>query len=91
MEKLHISLSFSKLIADELLTTIAQPMRNCIVIFVRILGICKNFAGNRVNELGNVLRFGVIPKFSDLEVIALGRTAEESRLLIKADKSNSAI
>ncbi len=51
-------------------------MRNFMANFVRILGICKDFAGNRVNELGNVLRCGVVPMFSDLEVIALGITAE---------------
>ncbi|MGM9871749.1 MAG: hypothetical protein ACI31E_08180 [Muribaculaceae bacterium] len=51
-------------------------MRNFIAIFVRIFGVCKDFAGNRVNELGNVQRCGVVPKFSDLEVIALGFTAE---------------
>lgn len=51
-------------------------MRNFITNFVRILGICKDFAGNRVNGLGNAPRCGVVPKFSDLEVIALGITAE---------------
>ena len=51
-------------------------MRNFIAKFVRILEICKDFAGNRVNELGNVPRCGVVPKFSDLEVVALGITAE---------------
>ncbi len=51
-------------------------MRNFIANFVRILGICKDFAGNCVNELGNVPRCGVVPKFSDLEVVALGITAE---------------
>ena len=45
-------------------------MRNFIANFVRILGICKDFAGNRVNEHGNVRRCGVVPKFSDLEVWA---------------------
>ena len=44
--------------------------------FVRILRICKDFAGNRVNELGNVPRCGAVLKFSDLEVIVLGITAE---------------
>ena len=53
-----------------------QLMRNFIANFVRILRICKDLAGNRVNELGNVPRCGVVPKFSDLEVIALGFTAE---------------
>lgn len=32
-------------------------MRNFVANFVRILGICKVFARNRVNELGNVLRW----------------------------------
>ena len=51
-------------------------MRNFIASFVRILGICKDFSGNRVNKLGNVPRRGAVPKFSDLEVIALSITAE---------------
>ena len=50
-------------------------MRNSIANLMKILGICKDFAGNRVNELGNVPRCGVVPKYSDLEVIALGITA----------------
>ena len=59
----------------KLLRTIVLLMRNFIANLVRILGICKDFAGNRVNELGNVPRCGVVPKYSDLEVIALGITA----------------
>lgn len=51
-------------------------MRNFITNFRKILGICKQFAGNRVNEKGNVARCGVVPTFSDLEVIALSITAE---------------
>jgi len=38
--------------------------------------ICKKFAGNQVNEKGNVPRCGVVPTFSDLEVVALSITAE---------------
>ncbi len=76
MKKLHISLIFSKLVVLKRLITITVRMRNFIANFVRILGICKHFAGNRVNEHGNVPRCGVVPKFSDLEVIALGITAE---------------
>ena len=75
MKKLHKSQIISKLVALKLLRTIALLMRNFIANFVRILGICKDFAGNRVNELGNVPRCGVVPKYSDLEVIALGITA----------------
>lgn len=76
MEKLHKMQIISKLVVTKHLTTIALHMRNFIANFVRILGICKDFAGNRVNEHGNVPRCGVVPKFSDLEVIALGITAE---------------
>lgn len=76
MEKLHNSQIISKLVATKLLRTITLLMRNFIANFVRILRICKDFAGNRVNEFGNIPRCGVVPKFSDLEVIALGITAE---------------
>lgn len=50
-------------------------MRNFKAKFVKIFGICKDFAGNRVNELRNVPRCGTVPKLSDLEVV-LGITAE---------------
>lgn len=76
MKKLHILLIFSNLVASKELITITQLMRNFVTKYVRILGICKKFAMNRVNELGNVPRRGVVPKFSDLEVVALGITAE---------------
>ena len=76
MKKLHKSQIISKLVALKLLRTIALLMRNFIANFVRIIGICKDFAGNRVNELGKVPRCGVVPKFSDLEVFTLGITAE---------------
>lgn len=55
-------------------------MRNVITNLVRILGICKDLAGNRVNKLGNVPRCGGVPRFSDLEVIALEFTAEAFHL-----------
>lgn len=76
MEKLHNSQIISKLMATKPLRTITLLMRNFIANFVRILRICKDFAGNRVNEFGNIPRCGVVPKFSDLEVITLGITAE---------------
>jgi len=76
MKKLHKLQIISKLVVITPLTTIALLMRNFIANFVRILGICKDFAGNRVNELGNVPRCGVVPKFSDLEVVAVGIAAE---------------
>ena len=76
MEKLYISLIFSKLVVTKPLITIIALMHNFIVKFGKILDIYKKFAGNRVNVLGNVPRRGVVPKFSDLEVIALSATAE---------------
>lgn len=65
-----------KLVLTTQLTTITLLMRNFIANFVRILGICKSFAGNRVNQLGNIPRRGIVPKFSDIEVVALCVTAE---------------
>ena len=76
MKKLHKLQIISKLVVITPLTTIALLMSNFIANFVRILGIGKDFAGNRVNDLGTVPRCGVVPKFSDLEVVALGITAE---------------
>ena len=76
MKKLHKSQIISRLVVLKLLSTIALHMRNFIANFVRILGICKEFAGNRGNEYGNVPRCGAVPKFSDLEVVALGIIAE---------------
>lgn len=51
-------------------------MHNLYAIFARFLDICKQMAGNLVNEHGNIPRRGVIPKFSDLEVVALSLTSE---------------
>ena len=51
-------------------------MHNLHANFVRILDICKKFAENLVNEHGNLPRRGPVPRFSDLEVIALSLMAE---------------
>lgn len=51
-------------------------MHNFAAKYVKFLDICKKFAGNLVNEHGNMPRRGVVPRFSDLEVIALSITAE---------------
>jgi len=51
-------------------------MHNLNAIFAKDLEICKRFSNDLVNETGNITRPGVVPKFSDLEVIALGLTAE---------------
>lgn len=52
-------------------------MRNLYVNFRKILDICKEFSKNLVTERGNLPRRGVVPRFSDLEVIALSLTAEK--------------
>lgn len=78
-----MSLDFSKLVEIKPLITIYLLMRNFIANFARILGICKDFAGNRVNALGNIPRRGVVPKFSDLEVVALGIKPKPSVLTAK--------
>lgn len=37
-------------------------MRSFITNFYRIIDMCKKFAGNRVNNLGNIPRRGVAPQ-----------------------------
>ena len=73
-KKLHISLIFSNLVASNQLSRIIVDMHNFVAKFGKILEICKHFAGNQVNERGNVTRCGVVPTFSDLEVVALSIT-----------------
>lgn len=51
-------------------------MYNLYTKFIKVLEICKQFSEKLVNELGNVPRSGPVPKFSDLEVLALFLTAE---------------
>ena len=51
-------------------------MYNLYTKVVKILEICKKNSKNLVNSLGNIPRRGPIPKFSDLEVVALSLTAE---------------
>lgn len=75
-KKLRISLIISNLVVPKPLVTIIAHMHNFIAKFSEILDIIKEFAGNRVTEAGNQPRRGVVPKFSDLEVIALSVTAE---------------
>lgn len=52
-------------------------MRNLTANFGKILDICKKFSKNLVNERGNLPRRGPVPRFSDIEVIALSLTAEK--------------
>ena len=74
-KKLYISLIFSNLVVFKTLSP-NHRMYNLYTKFVKILEICKQFSENLVNESGNVPRRGPVPKFSDLEVVALSLTAE---------------
>lgn len=51
-------------------------MHNLYATFAKLLNICKQIAGNLVNESGNVPRKGVVPRFSDLKIVALNITSE---------------
>lgn len=74
-KKLCILLIFSKLKVNKLLID-KYRMHNLYAIFAKLLNICKQIAGNLVNESGNVPRRGFVPKFSDLEVVALNMASE---------------
>jgi len=51
-------------------------MHNIKTNFDKILGVIKEIIGEEISEKGNYLRRGSIPRFSDIEVIALSLTAE---------------
>jgi len=51
-------------------------MHNLYANFVKILEICKDFSKDLVNDQGNLPRRGVVPRFSDLEVISLSMLSE---------------
>jgi hypothetical protein len=82
-------------VVAKLLSYKVTAMRNFVAKFGKILEICKKFAENQVNERGNVTRCGVVPTFSDLEVVALSITAEafsidsENYLFIQRKAENS--
>lgn len=74
-KKPRILLIFSKLKVLKLLID-KYRMHNLYAIFANFLNICKQVAGNLVNESGNVPRRGVVPRFSDIEIVALNMTSE---------------
>ena len=51
-------------------------MHNIHTNFIKILDVLKDIIGVEISEKGNYLRRGSVPKFSDVEVIALSLTAE---------------
>lgn len=75
IEKLCIILIISKLKVLNLLMY-NYHMHNLYAIFAKYLDICKQIAGNLVNKQGNVPRCGVVPRFSDLEIVALSMASE---------------
>ena len=66
---------FSNLVVPNLLNT-NHRMHNLYTKFVKILEICKELAKDLVNDHGNIIRRGPVPRFSDLEVVALSLAAE---------------
>ena len=51
-------------------------MHNIKTNFAKIVEVLKDILSNKINEKGNFKRRGVIPIFSDIEVMALSFTAE---------------
>ena len=66
---------FSKLKVIKLLID-KYRTHNLYAIFATLLNICKQLAGNLVNESGDVPRRGVVHRFSDLEIVALNMTSD---------------
>ena len=75
IKRLYMSLIFSNLVVFKTLSS-NHRMHNLYTKSVKTLEICKQFSENLVNESGNVPCRGPVPKFSDLEVVALFLTAE---------------
>ena len=78
-KKLHISKIFSNLVAPNI-KFVYLVMCNLYTKFVKFLEICKQFSEDLVTESGNMLRPGPVPRFSDLEVIALSMAAESEEI-----------
>ena len=88
-KKLCIILIINTLmVSDQLIAN--SYMHNLYAIFAKFRDICKQFAGN-------IPRCGVVPRFSDLEVVALNMASEsigidsESLLFVKLREYKSEI
>lgn len=55
-------------------------MCNLYTKFVNFLEICKQFSNELVNEKRNIVRRDPVPRFSDLEVVALSMAAEAEEI-----------
>ena len=71
-KKLCISLIFSNFVVSKHKVIIFHAMHNLYANFVKILEICKNFSINLVNELGNIPRPGVVPRFLEADKAKFG-------------------
>lgn len=78
-KKLHISQIFSNLECS-IFKLYNLVMCNLYTKFVKFLEICKHFSKDLVTESGNIRRPGPVPRFSDLEVIALSMAAEAEEI-----------
>lgn len=74
-KELHISQIFSNL-EYSIFKLSNLVMCNLYTKFVKFLEICKQFSTDLITEKGNIPRPGPVPRFSDLEVIALSMAAE---------------
>ena len=74
-EKLHIREIICNLVIINTLSSTIR-MHNLYANFVKILDICKFFSKDLVNAQGNIPRLGVVPRFSDLEIVSLSITSE---------------
>lgn len=87
-KKMHILQIFSNFVVENKNRLLQSAMHIFFAMFVKILDLCMSFSKVLVNEKGYMPRRGVVPRFSDLEVIALSITAEtesidsENRLFV---------
>ena len=96
IKKLRILLIISILEVSKSLIS-NHAMHNLYAIFAKFLEICKEMSFNLVDSHGNIPRRGVVPRFSDLEIVALSLTSEslgidsESYLFSKLQEYQSEI
>ena len=79
LKKLHISQIFSNLECPTFKFYILV-MCNLYTKFLNFLEICKQFSNELINEKGNIVRRGSVPRFYDLEVVALSMAAEAEEI-----------
>ena len=78
-KKLHILQIFSNL-EFSIFKYYILVMCNLYTKFVKFFEICKQFSNELVNEKGNIICRGSVPRFSDLEVVASSMAAEAEEI-----------